>query len=652
MEVRKSLRHSNSDSKLHYTHGYTNDYKLNIEKSLKKKLESTKRSDIIYEITRGGITVKLDAVSFELFVYACEQYYDINTVSDHDFRKTTATDKQGNNVQYTYHINRTRPEPKSFTINAYLTKCSLLINGKNCELFIDNDLDNIHHIMTNTKIDGAKINNEMLNQNLASKLQSALNVIKNSCSSVNNNTKEIEDEIEKCYKCKRPCKTKSVKCINGHWLHYACEKLTKTEISTVEDEKTTFVYTCKICQDINLKLPNPTIPMSSKCIANQDNLCLPMIRNIMSEEVDQNTAAKMLLLDELECNSCYESTPIVDNRCTSCELIFHTNCLQSSSEKCFNCVGIEDQNSEIDRDAHETIEKQVITTKQVSQDNEKTMKQNISQNEGSYNMQPQQKFTRTVLPKQIHISTAGANSNKQFENDSQISARMKELRQFEQKLKKKEEQIKIKETMINEDLKEKIRIMDRLHQSEMRNLELENTIKTLYTQIESLQQQSSFTQNYQENRKTREQNGEDEIVAGLRNRVTKFVLNRIDKELNKMESSADETVTIKSQCDGKKCDNSDSSELITHNNNNSLRNNRDNCTQSYKNQQQTTSSMRDVNCKTQLFNRCYNTQSDDRQPSSYDRNIPNKEGQPLYYSQNPQSNSFLYHPGLNVGRYK
>lgn len=130
MEVRKSLRHSNSDSKLHYTHGYTNDYKLNIEKSLKKKLESTKRSDIIYEITRGGITMKLDAVSFEVFVYACEQYYDIETVSNYDFRKTTATDKQGNNVQYTYHINRTRPEPKSFTINAYLTKCSLLINAK------------------------------------------------------------------------------------------------------------------------------------------------------------------------------------------------------------------------------------------------------------------------------------------------------------------------------------------------------------------------------------------------------------------------------------------------------------------------------------------------------------------------------------------
>lgn len=115
MEVRKSLGHSNSDSRLHHTHGYTNDYKLNIEKSLKK----VPKDQISYMKLQGGITVKLDAVSLELFVYVCEQYYDINIGSNYNLRKT---DKQVNNVQYTYHINRTRPDPNSFTTNAYLTK--------------------------------------------------------------------------------------------------------------------------------------------------------------------------------------------------------------------------------------------------------------------------------------------------------------------------------------------------------------------------------------------------------------------------------------------------------------------------------------------------------------------------------------------------
>jgi hypothetical protein len=52
-----------------------------------------------------------------------------------DNRKTTATDKDGNTVQYTYHIGC--KEIQTYTINAYLTKCSLLINGENVEKFIE-----------------------------------------------------------------------------------------------------------------------------------------------------------------------------------------------------------------------------------------------------------------------------------------------------------------------------------------------------------------------------------------------------------------------------------------------------------------------------------------------------------------------------------
>jgi hypothetical protein len=54
-----------------------------------------------------------------------------------DNKKTTATDKDGNTVQYTYHIGC--KETQTYTINAYLTKCSLLIHGKNVEKFIDDE---------------------------------------------------------------------------------------------------------------------------------------------------------------------------------------------------------------------------------------------------------------------------------------------------------------------------------------------------------------------------------------------------------------------------------------------------------------------------------------------------------------------------------
>jgi hypothetical protein len=53
-------------------------------------------------------------------------------------KKTVATDKEGNNVQVTYNI--TDAINSSFTINACLTKCTLLINGKNTNRFESKEL--------------------------------------------------------------------------------------------------------------------------------------------------------------------------------------------------------------------------------------------------------------------------------------------------------------------------------------------------------------------------------------------------------------------------------------------------------------------------------------------------------------------------------
>ena len=174
------------------TASYSNNYMLNAEKSLKKKLESTKRSTIEYSFTNGGICVKLDAVAFELFIYSCDIYF--SNINDQwlDNRKTTATNKDGNTVQYTYHIGC--KETQTYTINAYLTKCSLLINGKNVEKFIDDDIKEIHSIMSQTKINGVKIDVRLLNQALALKLEEALSELH---SSEQNRKNEKTNEAQK-----------------------------------------------------------------------------------------------------------------------------------------------------------------------------------------------------------------------------------------------------------------------------------------------------------------------------------------------------------------------------------------------------------------------------------------------------------------------
>jgi len=83
---------------------YDNKYTLNAEKSLRKKLESTNWTVIEYSFTEGGITVKFDTVTIELFIYACEIYFSDNTNKELSFKKSSAKDKCGNLVQYTYHI--------------------------------------------------------------------------------------------------------------------------------------------------------------------------------------------------------------------------------------------------------------------------------------------------------------------------------------------------------------------------------------------------------------------------------------------------------------------------------------------------------------------------------------------------------------------
>lgn len=86
--------------------------------------------------------------------------------------------------------------------------------------------------------------------------------------------------------------------------------------------------------------------------------------------------------------------------------------------------------------------------------------------------------------------------------------------------------------MINDEIKDKIKIMERLHIAEMRNTELENTIKTLNARIEI----SATTTNVNNTNKHND-NASDDLVIGIRDRVTKIVLNKIDNELNKMENN-------------------------------------------------------------------------------------------------------------------
>ena len=76
-------------------------YALNIQKSLLKKLEATKKSLIEFSMTGGGLTAQADAASFELLKEATLQYYKLYTPDELECKITMSKDTAGNCVQIT-----------------------------------------------------------------------------------------------------------------------------------------------------------------------------------------------------------------------------------------------------------------------------------------------------------------------------------------------------------------------------------------------------------------------------------------------------------------------------------------------------------------------------------------------------------------------
>ena len=62
---RKAQKLSCNASVVSQTNVINKSYTLNIQKSLAKKLEATKRTSVVYSMTDGGLRIQADAVSFE-----------------------------------------------------------------------------------------------------------------------------------------------------------------------------------------------------------------------------------------------------------------------------------------------------------------------------------------------------------------------------------------------------------------------------------------------------------------------------------------------------------------------------------------------------------------------------------------------------------
>ncbi|VDI13171.1 Hypothetical predicted protein [Mytilus galloprovincialis] len=504
-------------------------YSLNLEKTLNKKLDSAKRTNVSYRFTGGGfthVTAEFDAITFEIFRHACDVYF-CDSSNTFDTIKDETTDANGCKVQTTYKIKENTND--GYTINLsclYLTKSSILVNGKLAANFISKDIKAIHEIMNNTNVNGMRINVMKMNHLLASQLQDIIN-------NMSHNTKHadpasVEEQVEKCLKCGRICRSRAVYYKNGHWVHYKCEKLSKAQILNLEDNKeSTSTYSCQQCiitnsdQKCQLTITNQSLQLDDEP---------PNIHDI--QHINSPTSAQQIMLEEnlTNCPCCDKPLDMSKMSCIECSQQLHQRCIDhNETDVCFACIGKNHQlasNANIAVSAssepnivisHGSDEAQIplttapISTTRIHQD--------------------------TVIPAKIISVNTSINEHetsvKSINKEEQSHIKQRDLRQLELKLKKKEEQIKMKEAAINDKAKEKTRLLDKLHKAESRNLELELTIKTLSKRIEILENQSSNNSTSNNNNSST-----DDLILAVRDKVTRFVLRKVENELDKLDVTA------------------------------------------------------------------------------------------------------------------
>ena len=91
--------------------------------------------------------------------------------------------------------------------------------------------------------------------------------------------------------------------------------------------------------------------------------------------------------------------------------------------------------------------------------------------------------------------------------------------------------------MLNEDAKEKSKILDRLFKAESRNCELEQTVKTLNRRIEILEEltKTDHQKNIPSSIRNRETlNSTDEFINGVHEKVTRYILSKIGIEIDRL----------------------------------------------------------------------------------------------------------------------
>ena len=373
------------------------NYKLNINKAIRNKIEKCENISAEYEVTSGGITGAMDTATFELFRSACTAFFKHLPTTDGRCIQNKSVDKHGQaTVQQTYFLKRQiNWADIGYTLNLYPTNNKMLLNGKDVDWFMDSHLPQIHSIMVQSvqdeglgsvsnynhilatqmqkilderqalgrQMSSRSVNDKQYIPDPESKLHCASQVKVTDSPPQNKVTQQNNGPNQVCPKCKRAVQSRAALCeLGNHWIHYFCDRLTQDEVDRLSNDPG-FIYTCKLCRNKDNTDPKTIATTDGKKEKSNvvdlhldpcDKLILPKSPpSQTSPNGTKMTAAEAILQEENDQSCCVCGNRIEEgeNRCGICALSCHDQCTcvtPESDDTCLACAAslIQKQQSE------------------------------------------------------------------------------------------------------------------------------------------------------------------------------------------------------------------------------------------------------------------------------------------------------------------
>lgn len=117
-----------------------------------------------------------------------------------------------------------------------------------------------------------------------------------------------------------------------------------------------------------------------------------------------------------------------------------------------------------------------------------------------------------------------------------VSTKMSELRQKEIKLRKWEDELKIKEKLVEDNSRDRIRMETYIKQLESEKEEYEQTIRTLKKKIVNHEDKYSTTEYNREHLTKQPSQASSELLDTIHKKVTNSILRQVDVQLQKIEN--------------------------------------------------------------------------------------------------------------------